>query len=335
MKSTLILTILISLNFLLANHKQVLFLGNSYTYFNDLPSLVDSIAIKNGDSFEYESNTPGGYTLNGHLNNQTSLNLLNKINKWDSVILQEQSQLPVIEVLKETLFAKSAQSLDSIIKLNNSETTLFLTWGRRYGGVQYYNGYSSVDFIDFFHYQDSLTSSYSKVNLIIDGNLAPVGEVFREFLKQHENYPLWIEDNSHPSLEGSYLAALTIYYTLYKKEIETIFNPGIDQDIVEDMLNAIYTVMGNTDLNENQIEKSKISLYPNPFNSTLSISFDSPKTDNYRLEIRNSSGELIKSITNLKARSTIDFKNNSSGIYYISLYGKGDEYYSKKVVLIK
>ncbi len=70
--------------------KKALFLGNSYTFFNNLPELTAALANSAGDSLYFESNTPGGYTLgwqpNAHVTNNTSLDLISG-NDWDFVIL--------------------------------------------------------------------------------------------------------------------------------------------------------------------------------------------------------------------------------------------------------
>ena len=71
--------------------KQVLFLGNSYTYVNDLPQLLVEVAASVGDNVIKDQNTPGGYTLEGHSTNVTSLNKI-KQGTWDFVAIQEQSQ---------------------------------------------------------------------------------------------------------------------------------------------------------------------------------------------------------------------------------------------------
>jgi len=51
---------------------KVLFLGNSYTYVNNLPQLIKDIALANGDTLLFDSNCPGGHTFNNHFNNATS-----------------------------------------------------------------------------------------------------------------------------------------------------------------------------------------------------------------------------------------------------------------------
>ncbi len=62
--------------------KQVLFIGNSYTYMNGLPELINQIAISKGNSLIYESHTPGGSTLMQHPSNSNVQNLLNAA-EWD------------------------------------------------------------------------------------------------------------------------------------------------------------------------------------------------------------------------------------------------------------
>ena len=53
--------------------KHVLFLGNSYTAVNNLPDLVAQLAHAGGDSVSWDANTPGGYTLQLHSQDATTL----------------------------------------------------------------------------------------------------------------------------------------------------------------------------------------------------------------------------------------------------------------------
>jgi hypothetical protein len=76
-----------------AQPKKILFIGNSYTYVNDLPKMLSELALVTGDSLIYDSNTPGGYTFQLHSTNATTLAKINS-KKWGLCRLQEQSQLP-------------------------------------------------------------------------------------------------------------------------------------------------------------------------------------------------------------------------------------------------
>ena len=73
--------------------QKVLFIGNSYTYFNSMPSMVSQIATSTGNTLIYDSHTPGGATLYDHANNSTAETKINS-NDWDYVVLQAQSQEP-------------------------------------------------------------------------------------------------------------------------------------------------------------------------------------------------------------------------------------------------
>ena len=71
----------------------MLFIGNSYTYVNNLPNLVKQIALSFGDSLIYDIITPGGATFNTNANNTQTLAKINQ-QQWDYVVLQAQSQEP-------------------------------------------------------------------------------------------------------------------------------------------------------------------------------------------------------------------------------------------------
>ena len=71
----------------------ILFIGNSYTYYNDLPEMISSIANDFGDSINHAQSTPGGTSLYAHSQNQATINKINQQN-WDYVVLQDQSQRP-------------------------------------------------------------------------------------------------------------------------------------------------------------------------------------------------------------------------------------------------
>src|SRR5512135_2083048 len=72
---------------------RVLFIGNSYTYVNDLPSTFVQLARSGGHEVEVGVAAPGGWTLADHARSPETLSTLNSA-KWDFVVLQEQSQIP-------------------------------------------------------------------------------------------------------------------------------------------------------------------------------------------------------------------------------------------------
>lgn len=213
-----------------SSYKKVsaLFLGNSYTYVNNLPLLVRNIALANGDTLTFDGNLIGGYTLYDHFTNTTSLSKINAA-PWNYLILQAQSQEPAFppgQVASETL--PFAIKLDSVYKQNNAcgKTVFYETWGRKNGDAQNCAIYPAV--CTYTGMQNRLKASYKLFADTTQGIMAPAGEAFRKSISTDPNLELYDPDQSHPSLAGSYLTASVFYEVLFQKSVlSNTFNPGL------------------------------------------------------------------------------------------------------------
>ena len=200
-----------------AQVKKVLFLGNSYTYVNDLPQLLEDLALSKGDTIYTDENTPGGYQLIQHATNSATLSKI-KANDWDFVVLQEQSQKPSFSPAQvQSDVYPYAKQLNDSIKSNYSctETVFFMTWGRENGDASNCASYPPV--CTYTGMQQRLRESYLEMG---DSNLATVSPVGVAWKNMRDSFPsvnLYAGDGSHPSLHGSYLAACVFYCTLYQK----------------------------------------------------------------------------------------------------------------------
>ncbi|MES2680442.1 MAG: DUF4886 domain-containing protein [Bacteroidota bacterium] len=211
-------------------HKKVsaLFLGNSYTYVNNLPLLIYSIALANGDTLVYDGNLIGGYTFNNHFVNTTSISKINAF-QWDFVVLQAQSQEPAFppsQVNGQTL--PYALKLDSVVKQNNScsNAVFYETWGRKNGDAQNCAFYPPL--CTYAGMQNRLRQSYKKFADTTGGIMAPAGEAFKRSIFLDPSLELYDADQSHPSMNGSYLVACVFYEVLFQKSVLTnTYNPGI------------------------------------------------------------------------------------------------------------
>jgi PKD repeat protein len=195
----------------------VLFIGNSYTYSNNLPEMLKQLALSNGDTVNYDSNTPGGYTFELHSSNQNTIQKI-KENKWDYVVLQEQSQRPsfppsqvAVEVYPYAII------LDSMIKASDecTETMFFMTWGRKYGdqiNCQYYPPVCT-----YAGMQQRLRESYMEMGNMLSATVAPVGMAYKHSMAADSNVNLYMSDNSHPSVTGTYLIACVFYATIFQE----------------------------------------------------------------------------------------------------------------------
>lgn len=241
--------------------KKILFIGNSYTYVNDLPLLLSNVSQSAGDSLIYDSNCIGGYTLQLHSTNATSLQKINQ-GDFDYVVLQEQSQLPSFPISQvQSSVYPYAQQLDSIIRATNSctETVFYMTWGRKNGDASNCPNwppvctYSGMDSLLRLRYQNMANTNSALVS--------PVGAVWRYIRNNYANIELYNADESHPSLAGSYAAACTFYSILFRKDPSQIsYISTLDSTDASNIQNAAklvafdsltYWNVGDYDMNVN------------------------------------------------------------------------------------
>lgn len=195
--------------------KKVYFVGNSYTDVNNLPDLVQKVAASTNDILQYQATTPGGASLQNHMNNQTVLDNIDNT-AWDYVVLQDQSQRPAFGdsyTLPYGLFLS-----DRIKKAHACTKVLFyMTWGYKNGdavncnnGLKFMCTYEGMD--------DALYNAYLKLAKQNDDMVSPVGRVWRTIRQRYPSMELYSSDNSHPSYLGSLAAAYTFYTMIYKKD---------------------------------------------------------------------------------------------------------------------
>jgi PKD repeat protein len=191
----------------------VLFIGNSYTYVNNMPDLLVNLSTSLGDVVEYDSQLQGGAMFSTHAGNSSTYTKINS-RAWDYVVLQAQSQEPSFpdnQVNTQTLpFAE--QMADSVYANNFcSEVLMFMTWGRENGDPQW------APISTFEGMNDRLRNAYLRMSDSVQGSVSPVGVAWRYIRDNNPTIQLYSADGSHPSLEGSYLAACTFYASIFRK----------------------------------------------------------------------------------------------------------------------
>jgi len=248
-----LITLLTVLTFCSANAqtKQALFLGNSYTGYNNLPQLIKSVALSFGDTLITEANTPGGYQFIQHTTDVASLAKINSRN-WDFVVLQEQSQKPSFSPAQvATDVYPYAYQLNNTIKSNHActETVFYMTWGRENGDAGNCASYPPI--CTYLGMQQRLRESYMEMKDSNNAVVSPVGVAWKTVRDSFPLIDLYNPDESHPSVQGSYLAACVFYATFYQKSpIGSTFIPAAIS--ANDALNlqtvASYTVLDSLSL---------------------------------------------------------------------------------------
>lgn len=304
----------------------VLFIGNSYTFTNDLPGLWANLSISGGKTVYYDSNAPGGYWLEDHCGNSISTSKIAR-GGWDFVVLQEQSQVPTIDTFRYNSMYPSAEILDSLILAVNGNTMLYMTWGREFGGQQWISGYCSPPFANFFEMQDSLAAAYNQLGAILGAIVAPVGLAWEQAVTMNPTVDLWQDDQSHPTLEGSYLAACLFYGRIFNESpVGLSYTGGLSTGRAVFLQNAAYLTLEaiartSADYPENDV---LLSNYPNPFNNSTVIGYSMANTANITVAIYDILGREVETLySGMQEPGSYsivwDYDSSAGGIYFCRL----------------
>jgi hypothetical protein len=182
------------------HEKDILFVGNSFTYYNNgvhdhLRKLL-STAHADGKAHAYlRIMTISGGELPDH---EGGLQQRLSAQAWDQVILQGHSIGPITPGKAEP-FQAAAKEYARAIRGHGAEPVFFMTWA--------YTGQPEMT--------AQLDAAYSAIGAELDAVVVPVGLAFAMALELRPQLALVIEDKKHPSLAGTYLAACTFYAALF------------------------------------------------------------------------------------------------------------------------
>ncbi len=307
----------------------VLFIGNSYTYTNNMPDLFAGIARAAGRNVRVDASTQGGYTLAQHTTYPPTLAKLAQ-RGWDFVILQEHSQIPTIDFYRRADMWPAAIQLSKGARAIGARVGLYMTWGRKLGGQQCISTYCSAPFRDFFQMQDTLTNAYGALGKQDSAVVVPVGRAWAFAFSKNPSIDLWDTDNSHPTLKGSYLAACVFYAVLCKASpVGNPFTGGLDSTVALFLQRAAAQVMpGVAGVDDEPTGEARsfhlFQNYPNPFNPRTRIGFTLEHEAYTRLRVFDLLGREVASLVDEERAPgsyEVEFDGSrlSSGVYFYRL----------------
>ena len=233
----------------------VLWLGNSYTFRNNVPQLTSQLAAADGRSLIYDVHAESSWTWKLHSKSEETLAKIQS-RQWDSVVLQEQSTRPAEDDAEVCL--ESVPYLDLLaqqVRERGEDTVLqfYLTWARPHGLDS--ECPQHPQFCSFSSMQDRLTQSYLDFACMkTPSRVAPVGEAFR-LLHGDSSFPFLslYEDNGsdhHASLTGSYLSAAVHYAVMFNTTVVgNTFTADLDTNTVRKLQEAATTAAFSRDWN--------------------------------------------------------------------------------------
>lgn len=209
-------------------NEKILFIGNSFTFYWNLPSQVEKMSIERGINWDITHFTVPSSTLKEHSNNP-NLNSILESQTFDHVIIQEHSTNILTGEQGNPKFY-----FDQIASLipDSAQIHIFSTWM-----------YPSMEELNTNNEEYPIEES---IKQIIEGTttkIIPVGRAFKLFNDKYPQFNLLMEDEKHPNPNGSYLASCIIFSHLsaesslnLSKRYKGVDNKGVDiyYSIVED-----------------------------------------------------------------------------------------------------
>ena len=215
---------------------KALFVGNSYTYYNDMPTLFLSLARENGIEFSVDSVTVGGRKIIENLDpcdeSHKKIASLSQNAEYDIFFLQEHSLLPIKDY---SLFEKGVTELISLVGAKRN--ILYATWGRKDGSPTLRElNLTSEEMCD------ELYKKYKTLALTLNAQLSPVGLCFKYIYSSYPTLDLYNPDLSHPSKFGSAVAAICHYHTAFGRLPESFASLSLNETEIEAIIKAIKTL---------------------------------------------------------------------------------------------
>jgi len=169
---------------------RVLFIGNSLTEGNDLPLIVEALSRAGGRPFAVDAVTYGGFSLEDHWGRGTQNRIAG--GGYRFVVLQ---QGPSALAESRVNLREWTRRFDQVIRQAGGRTALYMVWPESYRPQAF----------------PDVSDSYRLAAEDVGGILLPAGDAWVAAWRQDESLKLYGTDGFHPTLLGSYLAALAIY----------------------------------------------------------------------------------------------------------------------------
>jgi hypothetical protein len=181
-----------------AKSLRVLFIGNSLTYANDLPAIVEAFAKAAGKKdFSYKTIAFPDFSLEDHWNKKDARNAIIK-GRWDFVVLQ---QGPSASREARALLLEYSRRFAEEVRRSGGRVALYSVWPS----------------VSRKHDFNGVSISYRQAAEAVDGIMFPVGDAWLNAWRINSSIGLYSADGFHPSAAGSYLAGLVVYERLFDR----------------------------------------------------------------------------------------------------------------------
>lgn len=174
---------------------RVLFVGNSFSYFYNLPQVVNAMsAYSKKVHIETRTSLVGGTRISDHLNQKKGTLTIEILNsqQFDYVVINHHSLATIDDA--DNFFNSSKQMVD-LVRSKNAIPVFMMTWA-------YHSNPLMIE---------TISAAYNNVGKQLGVDVVPCGNLFAEVRKWRPDLTMFDDDDKHPSKHGTYLNGLTFF----------------------------------------------------------------------------------------------------------------------------
>ena len=212
---------------------KLLFIGNSATYYHEIPKTLEKVCRSLGMDVTTAQLTPGGYMLSQHADETTEhgQKVFAEIAKgYDIVFLQDNGNCISSDEKREACF-DACRKLAGAVKASGARLYFYV----RPPYKKLNSGFDALQQCEKF---DEL---FGQIAAELNAECVYVNRAFAYAIKNLD-FNLWAEDNGHTSVHGAYLAVCTFFAKLFGRSATCIDACGLPSEEAEALQKAADTV---------------------------------------------------------------------------------------------
>ena len=180
---------------------KVLFIGNSHTFYNDMPQIFKNICDEKGKDVEVAMQAFGGKTYGWHYGQMTELRFALMHGGFDYIIMQQAAHSPC--PAKEETLADGGKIIELARKCGVTPIQT-MPWAEK----------RDPD------HQKGMYDIYNTLSEMYGVKLAYAGNVFEDVFYNHPEIDMYWKDGEHASPYGSYTIAMSVYAAIFGESVK-------------------------------------------------------------------------------------------------------------------
>ena len=180
---------------------KVLFLGNSHTYYNDMPQIFAEMCKERGKNVEVTMQAHPGVTYGWHFSQHTELRFALVHGGFDYIVMQQAAHSPC--PAKEETLADAKKIID-LARANGVTPIQTMPWAEKRDPA----------------HQAGMYDIYNTLSAETGVKLTMAGNVFEDVFHNHPQINMYWRDGEHASPYGSYTIALAAYAAIFNESVQ-------------------------------------------------------------------------------------------------------------------